>query len=207
MKNLKDWIKNNKIATGVIIVLGLGILGNLNKDEVEGNKVEKTPVTQEQQTETTQEVESTVDSNKDDKKDKKITEWNGHDLGKNKFVLSNDEYCFVIKKIDKVKDTIRLTYTFINESGDNSSAIWNFQCKPYQNGISLNDNKDYKGHYYKCGNEQTSVRSGYSIDDCWELIPVGDGTDIECDIGAGMWNDTHIFKINVDTMKWSIEEK
>lgn len=61
MGNLKDWMKNNKIATGVIIVLGLGILGNLNKDEVEGNKVEKTPVTQEQQVETTQTKEDVKD--------------------------------------------------------------------------------------------------------------------------------------------------
>lgn len=67
MENLKKWMKNNKIATGVIIVLGLGILGNLNKDEVEGNKVEKTPVTQEQQTETSQVEEATTESNKEEK--------------------------------------------------------------------------------------------------------------------------------------------
>ena len=50
MENLKKWMKNNKIATGLIIVLGLGVLGNLNKDA----DLEKTTVTQEQQEETTQ---------------------------------------------------------------------------------------------------------------------------------------------------------
>lgn len=67
MKNLKDWMKNNKIATGLIIVLGLGVLGNLNKDEVEGNKLEKTPVTQEQQDETMQVEEATTENNKEEK--------------------------------------------------------------------------------------------------------------------------------------------
>lgn len=140
-------------------------------------------------------------------KNEKLTEWKGHKLGKYKFVLTNDEYAVVVKKIDKVKDTIRLTYTFINESEDDSSAIWNFQCTPYQNGTNLSDNDKYEGHYYKCKNEQTSVRSGYSIDDCWELIPIGDRSEIECDMGAGMWNETHLLKINPETMKWTVEEK
>ncbi|HBI92098.1 MAG TPA: hypothetical protein DDY58_06495, partial [Terrisporobacter glycolicus] len=59
MKNLKDWMKNNKIATGLIIVLGLAVLGNLNKGAVKENKSEKTTVTQE--------VESTVESNEEEK--------------------------------------------------------------------------------------------------------------------------------------------
>ena len=108
-----------------------------------------------------------------------ISEWKGHDLGKYKFVLTNDEYAIVVKKIDKVEDTIRLTYTFINESEDDSSALWSFQCVPFQNGTNVNDK--YKSSYYECGSEQTSVRSGYAIEDCWELIPIGDGSEIECD--------------------------
>lgn len=67
MKNLKDWIKNNKIATGLIIVLGLAVLGNLNKGAVKENKAEKTTVTQEQQTETSQVEEATAESNKEEK--------------------------------------------------------------------------------------------------------------------------------------------
>ena len=140
-------------------------------------------------------------------KEENLKDWKGHELGEYEFVLTNESYAIVVRKIDEVEDTIRLTYTFINESGDDTSAIWNFQCVPYQNGTSLNDNKKYSRHYYKCENEQTSVRSGYSIDDCWNLIPIGDGSEIECDIGAGMWNETHLFKINPQTMEWSIEEK
>lgn len=205
MKKFNEMSKTRKVITIVFAVfIGLCIIGSLSDNS--------SSTTQEKPSETTNTVETTNNetiNNEEVKnqKDKKVTEWNGHDLGKNKFVLSNDEYCFVIKKIDKVEDTIRLTYTFINESGDDSSAIWNFQCVPYQNGISLNDSKDYQSHYYKCGNEQTSVRSGKSIDGCWDLIPIGDGSEIECDMGAGMWNESHLFKINPDTMKWSIEEK
>lgn len=66
MKDLKDWIKNNKIATGLIIVLGLGALGNLNKDAVEGNKIKKVTATQEQQAETIQVDETTAKNNEKD---------------------------------------------------------------------------------------------------------------------------------------------
>ncbi len=67
MENLKNWMKNNKIATGLIIVLGLGVLGNLNKGAVKENKEEKTTVAQEQQTETSQVEEATTESNKEEK--------------------------------------------------------------------------------------------------------------------------------------------
>lgn len=67
MENLKNWMKNNKIATGLIIVLGLGVLGNLNKGAVKENKKEKTTVTQEQQTETSQVEEATTESDKEEK--------------------------------------------------------------------------------------------------------------------------------------------
>lgn len=183
----------------IFILFVLFIIGNStnnNKAHVSNNSTQKGATSNEvKQNETVQ------------KKDEEIKEWNGHNLGQYEFILTNEEYAIVVRKIDKVQDTIRFTYTFINESGDDSSAIWNFQCRPYQNGISLTDNKKYISHYYECKNEQTSIRSGYSIDDCWELIPIGDGSEIECDIGAGMWNESYLFKIDPQSMKWSIEDK
>lgn len=199
-------IRQKVVSTMVVLFLGmLGLLVVGCQDNNSSSSVNDSEETSQIQTATkTNENKST--SVKEDKSET-LTEWKGHDLGEYKFVLNNDKYCFIVRDIDKVEDSIRFTYTFINESGDDMSSIWNFQCIPYQNGINLKDNKEYRSSYYKCGNEQTSIRSGYSIDDCWCMIPVGDGSEIECDMGAGLWNETHLLKLNPETLEWSIESK
>ena len=134
--------------------------------------------------------------------------WKEHDLSNSIIYVYNDSYAIMITDISKVQDCIKLTYTFINESNDATSAIWNFHCVPYQNGINLDDNKEYSNHYYKCGNEQTNIKPGVSIDDCWELIPIGDGSDIEIEISIGLWSDAQsIITINPNTLEYTINNK
>ena len=133
--------------------------------------------------------------------------WKGHELKSDIYIAYNDKYAITIDSIQKKQDCIQILYTFYNESGDTMSAIWNFQCVAYQNGICLDDNKDYNNHYYECYNEQTSIQSGYSIDNCSELIPIGDGSEISIEMGCGMWNDTHIMTIDPETLEYSIVEK
>ena len=134
--------------------------------------------------------------------------WKEHDLSNSIIYVYNDNYAFMITDISKVQDCVKLTYTFINESNDAASAIWNFSCVPYQNGINLNDNKEYSNHYYECGNEQTNVKPGVSIDNCWELIPIGDGSDIEIEIGVGLLSDAQsIITINPNTLEYTINNK
>lgn len=133
--------------------------------------------------------------------------WKGHELKSDIYIAYNDDYAITIDNIQKKQDCIQILYTFYNESGDTMSAIWNFQCVAYQNGICLDDNKDYNNHYYECYNEQTSIQSGYSIDNCSELIPIGDGSEITIEMGCGMWNDTHIMTIDPITLEYSIVEK
>ena len=135
------------------------------------------------------------------------TKWKGHELKSDIYIAYNDKYAITINSIQKKQDCIQILYTFYNESGDTMSAIWNFQCVAYQNGICLDDNKDYNNHYYECYNEQTSIQSGYSIDNCSELIPIGDGSEITIEMGCGMWNDTHIMTIDPITLEYSIVEK
>lgn len=133
--------------------------------------------------------------------------WKGHELKSDIYIAYNDDYAITIDKIQKKQDCIQILYTFYNESDDTMSAIWNFQCVAYQNGICLDDNKDYNNHYYECYNEQTSIQSGYSIDNCSELIPIGDGSEISIEMGCGMWNDTHIMTIDPNTLEYNIVEK
>lgn len=133
--------------------------------------------------------------------------WKGHELKSDIYIAYNDDYAITIDSIQKKQDCIQILYTFYNESGDTMSAIWNFQCVAYQNGICLDDNKDYNNHYYECYNEQTSIQSGYSIDNCSELIPIGDGSEITIEMGCGMWNDTHIMTIDPITLEYNIVEK
>ena len=133
--------------------------------------------------------------------------WKGHELKSDIYIAYNDKYAITFDSIQKKQDCIQILYTFYNESGDTMSAIWNFQCVAYQNGICLDDNKDYNNHYYECYNEQTSIQSGYSIDNCSELIPIGDGSEITIEMGCGMWNDTHIMTIDPETLEYNIVEK
>lgn len=205
---MKKIAKDSLIAISILIVL-IFIYGliNLTKEYVSNNVEAKITSNDTNQNKVSRKDNEVVENKIVEEKEENPTKWKGHDLGEYKFILENEDYAVVVRDIDVVQDTIRFTYTFINESGDDNSGIWNFKCTPYQNGISLDSNKEYQSHYYKCGNEQTSIRSGYSMDGCWELIPIGDKSEIECDMGIGFFNETDLFKINPTTMEWTIEKK
>ena len=134
-------------------------------------------------------------------------EWKGRTLQSDIYYAYNDDYAIVIDEINKIEDCIQLKYTFYNESNETMSSLWVITATPYQNGVNLNDSEDFGDHYYECFNEQTSIMPGYSINDCSELIPIGDGSDITILLGCGMWNDTHVMTINPNTLDYSIEDK
>lgn len=185
------------VVSGILTFILIAMMCDTSDDSTVVDNNNSTTTTEEQKEITSEPTNSFTGS----------IEWKGHTLKSDIYIAYNDDYAITIDSIQKVQDCIQFKYTFYNESDDTMCALWVLNSVPYQNGINLNDNEEYSNSYYECFNEQTTIMSGYSIDNCSELIPIGDGSEITIELGCGMWNDTHIMTINPETLDYTIKEK
>ena len=199
-----------KLECGAIIAIFIiFLIGVCNPDSNNSNNTDTSVVSSNNDSRIINNNDSNTDNDSNANKQAESNSiWKEHDLSNSIVYVYNDNYAIMITDISKVQDCIKLTYTFINESNDATSALWNFHCVPYQNGINLDDNKEYSNHYYECGNEQTNIKPGVSIDNCWELIPIGDGSDIEIEMSIGLWSNAQsTITINPNTLEYTINNK
>lgn len=130
--------------------------------------------------------------------------WKQYQFSKDdyKIALYNEDYMALITGVKTVGHEVRFTYTFFNESGDDSTPGFVLNASLYQDGIN-NDDMEFD---HKHGNEYTSIRSGYSIDNCYEYVSFDSNKskDVEIDLGL-LWSTDCTLIYNVDTEEFSIK--
>jgi hypothetical protein len=130
--------------------------------------------------------------------------WKQYQFSKDdyKIALYNDDYMALITGVKTVGHEVRFTYTFFNESGDDSTPGFVLNASLYQDGIN-NDDIEFD---HKHGDEYTSIRSGYSIDNCYEYVSFdpNKSKNVEIDLGL-LWSTDCTLIYNVDTEEFSIK--
>lgn len=130
--------------------------------------------------------------------------WKQYQFSKDdyKIALYNDDCMVLVKDIKTVGNTVKIKYSFYNESGNDDTPGWTLCSTLYQDGISNEDIEFGSEH----GNEYNSIRSGNSVDDCYEYVtfdPSG-SKDVEIDLGLFLSTKCTVL-YNVDTEEFSIK--
>ena len=119
-----------------------------------------------------------------------------------KIALYDDDCMVLVKDIKTVGNTVKIKYSFYNESGSDDTPGWTLCSTLYQDGISNEDIEFGSEH----GNEYNSIRSGRSVDDCYEYVtfdPSG-SKDVEIDLSLFVSTECTVL-YNVDTEEFSIK--
>lgn len=131
-------------------------------------------------------------------------EWKGYQFTKDdyKIALYNDDCMVLVKDMKTVGNTVKIKYSFYNESGNDDTPGYTLCSTLYQDGISNEDIEFGSEH----GNEYNSIRSGHSVDDCYEYVtfdPSG-SKDVEIDLSLFLSTECTVL-YNVDTEEFSIK--
>ena len=116
--------------------------------------------------------------------------------------LYDDDCMVLVKDIKTAGNTVKIKYSFYNESGNDDTPGWTLCSTLYQDGISNEDIEFGSEH----GNEYNSIRSGNSVDDCYEYVtfdPSG-SKDVEIDLSLFVSTECTVL-YNVDTEEFSIK--
>lgn len=200
-----------KIALGVVLgfvllIGGCSLLftaGSNDKVNIKQEQQKEKPAV-EDKSEPEEDSESNPDSDAELGSTNNNITWKQYQFSKDdyKIALYNEDYMALITGVKTVGHEVRFTYTFFNESGDDSTPGFVLNASLYQDGIN-NDDMEFD---HKHGNEYTSIRSGYSIDNCYEYVSFDSNKskDVEIDLGL-LWSTDCTLIYNVDTEEFSIK--
>lgn len=129
-------------------------------------------------------------------------EWKGHTFTKDDYIIAlyDDEYMVLVTDIENAgSNTIRLTYTFFNESGVRCTPDSILCADLYQDHIR-NPLISYCDNH---SNEENFVPSGAYADNCYEFVFFSLKRNKNVEIDLFLLHSTHCtIMYNVDTEKY-----